>query len=44
MKYDDMIANTDETPININMPLNNTIKGKKNVIIRTQGLEKFLNL
>jgi hypothetical protein len=39
---DDVIANLDETPININMPPNYTItkKGKKNVIIRIQGQEK----
>ena len=43
MKYDDdVIANIDETPININIPPNYTItkKGKKNMIIRTQGQEK----
>lgn len=40
MKYDDdLIANIEETPININMPPNYTIT-KKNVIISTQGQEK----
>lgn len=40
MKYDDdVIANIEETPINSKMPPNYTItkKGKKNVIIYTQG-------
>jgi hypothetical protein len=39
---DDLIANMDETPININMPPNYTIckKGTKNIIILTQGQEK----
>ena len=44
MEYDDdVIANMDETSININMPPNYTItkKGKKNVIILAQGQAKY---